>query len=219
MTFDPFGDRDTRGYLRNRLGTSDPTLIAQLEAHSFAANVLPALHALKAAPSVDYDQMLDTHRRLFGSVYPWAGQDRATLAPNIAISKAGVSDLFAHPADVRRAAEYGLGMGLDARHMRTKPGEVFGALAYAHPFLDANGRTIMVVHADLTRRAGFHIDWSQIAKPEFLTALTTERRKPGSALDALLLPHVQLGPMPTERAAANLARNSALNRLGSSPSP
>lgn len=219
MTFDPFGDRDTRGYLRNRLGTNDPALIAQLEAHSFAANVLPALNALKASPSVGYDQLLDTHRHLFSSVYPWAGQDRTTLAPNIAISKAGVSDLFAHPADVRRAADYGLGMGLDARHMRAKPGEVFGALAYAHPFLDTNGRTIMVVHADLARRAGFHIDWSQIGKPEFLTALTAELRKPGSALDALLLPHARSGPLPTEHAAASLARNPGLNRPSSSPSP
>ena len=72
MTFDPFGDRDTRGYLRNRLGTNDPALIARLEAHAFSANVLPALAALKAAPTVGYDQVLDTHRRLFGSVYPWA---------------------------------------------------------------------------------------------------------------------------------------------------
>ncbi len=78
--------------------------------------------------------MLDTHRRLFSSVYPWAGQDRTTLAPDITIGKGGISDLFAHPADVRRAAEYGLPMGPDVGKMRANPGEVFGALAYAHSF-------------------------------------------------------------------------------------
>lgn len=218
MTFDPFGDRDTRGYLRNRLGTNDAALISQLEAHAFAANVLPALAALKVAKTVGYDQVLDTHRRLFSSVYPWAGQDRATLAPNIAIAKGGVADLFTHPSDVRRATDYALGMASDVHRLRAKPGEVFGALAYAHPFLETNGRTLMTVHADLTRRAGFHVDWPAIGKAEFLTALTAELRKPGSSLDTLLLPHVQPGPLPTERAAAGLARNPGLNRSGPSPS-
>lgn len=219
MTFDPFGDRDTRGYLRNRLGTNDTALIARLEAHSFKATVLEALARLEAAPTIGYDEVLDTHRRLFISVYPWAGQDRATLAPNIAIAKGGMSDLFAHPADVRRATVYALGMGLDTARMRTKPGEVFGALAYAHPFLDNNGRTLMTVHADLTRRAGFHIDWTEIGKTEFLAALTAELRQPGAALDALLLPHVRLGPVTTDRAASALERNPGLNRSGPSPSP
>ena len=219
MAFDPFGDRETRGYLRNRLATNDTALITRLETHAFAANVLPALDALAASRSVGYDEVLDTHRRLFSSVYPWAGQDRATLAPDIAIAKGGMSDLFAHPADVRRAAEYGLAMGLDAAKMRTNPGEVFGALAYAHPFLEGNGRTIMTVHADLARRADFHIDWAPVGKTEFLTALTAELRAPGTALDALVLPHVKPGPMRTERAAARLAANPDLNRPSPSPSP
>jgi cell filamentation protein len=219
MAFDPFGDRDTRGYLRNHLATNDLALITRLETHAFAANVVPALAALAASRSVGYDQVLETHRRLFSSVYPWAGQDRTTLAPDIAISKGGMSDLFAHSADVRRAAEYGLAMGLDSQKMRANPGEIFGALAYAHPFLEGNGRTIMTVHADLARRAGFHIDWAPIGKAEFLTALTAELRAPGTALDALVLPHVRPGPLPTERTATSLASNPGLNRASTSPSP
>ena len=218
MTFDPFGDRDTRGYLRNRLGTNDTALIARLEAHSFKANVLEALMMLKSALTVGYAQVLDTHKHLFISVYPWAGQDRTTLAPSITIAKAGMSDLFAHPADVRRATTYALGLGLDTTRMRAKPGEVFGALAYAHPFLDNNGRTLMTVHADLTRRAGFHVDRTAIRKPEFLAALTAELRQPGTALDALLLPHVRPGPVTTDHAALNLKQNPGLNRSGPSPS-
>lgn len=80
MTFDPFGDRDTRGYLRNRLGTNDLALVSQLEAYAFAAHVRPALANLKAAKSVGYDQVLDTHRRLFSSVYPWAEVAKVPVA-------------------------------------------------------------------------------------------------------------------------------------------
>ena len=91
-------------------------------------------------------------------------------------------------------------MGLDAAKMRVNPGEVFGALAYAHPFLEGNGRTIMTVHADLARRAGFHIDWAPISK-------------------TLIVPHMRPGSMPTERSAASLATNPGLNRPSPSPSP
>ena len=48
--------------------------------------------------------------------------------------------------------------------MTEKPGEIMGYLAYAHPFLDGNGRTIMVVHAVLAQRAGFSIDWAATKK-------------------------------------------------------
>ena len=70
---------------------------------AFAANILPALQALADKPRLAYEDVIDTHGRLFRSFYPWAGQDRATLAPDIAISKAGISDLFAHPRDERTA--------------------------------------------------------------------------------------------------------------------
>lgn len=217
--FDPFGDADTRGYLRNVIGTSDPKVIQKLESRAFAANVPAALAALKAAQAIGYDQLLDTHRRLFGSVYPWAGQDRSELAPAIAIAKAGIPDLFAHPADVRRAASYAFDMARDPASMRRRPGEIFGALAFAHPFLEANGRSIMTVHADLTRRAGFHIAWQQIGKQEFLAALTAELRQPGKVLDALFASHIRPGALPISRAAADLTRNPGLTGRGSSPSP
>ena len=87
MPFDPFGDFATRGYLRNFAGEKDPEAIKHLEQQSFAANVLTALERLKAQPVLRYEHVLDTHRILFGSMYPWAGQDRASLAPELAIGK------------------------------------------------------------------------------------------------------------------------------------
>ena len=64
-------------------------------------------------------------------------------------------------------------------------------LAYGHPFLDGNGRTIMAVHVELAHRAGIRIDWSQTNKVEYLTALTKELNDPGKAhLDNYLAPFV-----------------------------
>ena len=219
MPFDPFGDHATRGYLRNVAGEPDPERVKRLEHRSFAANVLTALETLQAVPQLRYEHVLDTHRILFGSVYPWAGQDRLSLAPDIAVGKGGRYDLFAHPRDIQRAVEYGLDLARKPADMRNRPGEVFGLLAYGHPALEGNGRTLMTVHADLSRRAGFHIAWQNIGKTEFLSALTEELRQPGGPLDRLLAPHIVQGVMPAHDAATRLAANPGLNSPGQVEAP
>lgn len=121
-----------------------------------------------------YDDVLSTHKVLFEAVYPWAGEDRIRNALDIAVSKGTV--LFARPDDIRRAIDYALEKGRDKALMLTKPGEIMGHLAYGHPFLDGNGRTIMVVHSVLAQRAGFSIDWAATDKTAYLNALTEEIR-------------------------------------------
>jgi fido (protein-threonine AMPylation protein) len=44
-----------------------------------------------------------------------------------------------------------------------------GYLAYGHPFLDGNDRT-MTVHTVLAQRAGFSIDWAATKKEAYLDA-------------------------------------------------
>jgi cell filamentation protein len=95
--------------------------------------------------------VLETHGILFGAVYPWAGQDRTRTAPKLTIKKGPV--IFANPPEIRAAVEFALRKGQDKDHMKAKPGEIMGYLAYGHPFLDGNGRTIMTVHSVLAQRA------------------------------------------------------------------
>lgn len=76
--------------------------------------------------------------------------------------------------------------------MREKPGVIMGYLAYAHPFLDGNGRTIMVVHGVMAQRAGFSVDWAATDKADYLSALTKELDDPGKGhLDAYLKPFIR----------------------------
>ena len=76
--------------------------------------------------------------------------------------------------------------------MGEKPGEIMGYLAYAHPFLDGNGRTIVVIHAVLAQRAGLSIDWASTGKADYLSALTEELDDPGKGhLDAYLKPFIR----------------------------
>ncbi len=57
-----------------------------------------------------------------------------------------------------------------------------GLFAYGHPFLDGNGRTMLLVHSVLSNRAGFSIDWHKTRKSDYLLALSAEIQKPGKGI-------------------------------------
>lgn len=106
--------------------------------------------------------------------------------PDRAVLKGDVS--FCHPCDSLRAVETGLRIGSDKNLMNKKLGEVMGLFAYAHPFLDGNGRTMLLFHIELSHRAGFSIAWASTNKVDYLNALSEEINKPGQGiLDAYLL--------------------------------
>jgi cell filamentation protein len=190
VTFDPFGDFATRGYLRNLAKAKDPEIVRRLQHNSFMTGLDQALAKLAEQKRLGYGDVLDTHKILFEAVFPWAGEDRLTNAPHLAVSKGPV--LFAYPQDIRRSIDYALEHGEDKAFMASKPGEVMGYLAYGHPFLEGNGRTIMVVHSVLADRAGLSIDWAATGKDEYLSALTREIDRPGKGeLDAYLKPFIR----------------------------
>ncbi|WP_225189451.1 hypothetical protein [Bradyrhizobium sp. IC3195] len=95
MTFDPFGDFATRGYLRNVAKAKDPGIVQRLLHNSFLTGIDAALDHLKAQPSLSYADVLQTHKTFFEGVFPWAGEDRHTNASHIFVKKGSV--IFAHP--------------------------------------------------------------------------------------------------------------------------
>jgi cell filamentation protein len=190
VTFDPFGDFATRGYLRNLAGEKDLEIVRRLEHTSFTTGIDAAFRRLSSVALLSYEDVLETHKILFEAVYPWAGQDRFQTTPELAVGKGPV--LFARPTDIRRAIDYALDKGQEKGEMSAKPGEVMGYLAYGHPFLDGNGRTIMVVHAVMAQRAGFSVDWAATSKSDYLVSLTKELDAPGQGhLDAYLRPFIR----------------------------
>ena len=77
MTFDPFGDCEKRGYLRNLARTKDPKIVRQTEHASFTTGLDAAFTSLASQKQPSYDDVLGTHKILFDAVYPWAGQKTA----------------------------------------------------------------------------------------------------------------------------------------------
>lgn len=176
--FDPFGDYATAGYLRNHLQEKDLDLIKQAEHELFRAQLPEAMDYLESCKRIEYADFLKVHQILFEGLYPWAGADRQQVAPQSAIRKGTVE--FCHPADCQRAVEHGLSMAQEQQQMAARPGHIMGLFAYGHPFLDGNGRTMLVVHAQLCYRANLSIDWASTRKADYLTALTREIEAPNA---------------------------------------
>lgn len=202
-TFDPFGDFEARGYLRNHHGVKELGIIKRLEHNAFARNIQRALSNLQNAPVINIEYIQETHRTLFSDVYPWAGQDRNQNAADLSITK-GTVDFQLAPY-VLRGVEHAMKSAADHKAFRRDPGKVIGELAYAHPFLDGNGRTITAVVTELSRRAGFHIAWENTEKGAYLKALTKELDDPNKGhLTGYLKDHIRSGELNLEQAARTL---------------
>ena len=209
MTFDPFGDFATEGYLRNFEKEKDLAIVKRAENASFTTGLDEAFASLAKAKTLSHNDVLKTHGILFGAVYPWAGQDRTRTAPRLTIKKGPV--IFANAPEIRAAVEFALRKGQDKDYMKAKPGEIMGYLAYGHPFLDGNGRTIMTVHSMLAQRGGFSIDWSATKKGAYLDALTKEIENPPKGhLDAYLKPFIR-DPIAYEQLATAIVQTPGLD--------
>lgn len=185
--FDPFKDFETAGYLRNIEGLKDLEEVKRQEHFFFESNLetaLDFLHSCRGA--LEYEHFLEVHRILFGEFYPWAGNDRKMLDVGRIVGK-GADLQFEVSESCQRAVQWGLDLGNDKSRIKARPGEVMGAFAWGHPFLDGNGRTMLLVHNELCHRAGFSINWMASSKEDYLAALTLELAKPiDQHLDAYL---------------------------------
>lgn len=208
--FDPFADFDQVGYLRNLEGLSDPEDVKTVEHASFLANLDDAVEVLRSTKALSYKSFLATHQILFGDFYPWAGQDRLSTAPDLFIRKGTVH--FAHGADIPRAVAYGLDLAAK-KGLRHCPGTVMGYFAHAHPFLDGNGRTIMLVFGELCFRHGFSIAWEKTAKDDYLAALTEELASPDKGILDTYLMRFIADPIPHDLYARALEELPGLDGL------
>lgn len=195
MSFDPFGDFETAGYLQNSLQLKDPIEVKESEHLSFEVSIEDALAYLAKKKPIDYKTVLKTHEILFSGFYPWAGKDRNELVPHLAVFKGSHDDprstVFERPDLIKRSVDYALQLAADKKYFREHPGEVMGQLAFAHPFLDGNGRTTLLVFMELCYRAKIAIDWSRTSKDDYLRALSDEIREPFKGhLDNYLNPYV-----------------------------
>jgi len=153
---------------------------------AFSSRLESALKMLAATKEISYATVLKTHQILFQDFYHWAGRDRLSTTPDKEISKGDVGSPlrteFERPEQTKPAIDYGLQLAGDKTRMRAKSGTIMGLFAFAHPFLDGNGRTILLVHMELCFRAGFSIALAATDKTAYLQALSQEIDRPDKGI-------------------------------------
>lgn len=160
MTVDPYLDPAT-GVLRNRLGISDPAQLREAEAGLTLA-ALADLGTRTLPGGYDLPHLQAFHREIFADLYPWAGELRV-----VGIAK---SDPFCLPQHIETYSADVFGGLAKELHLRglTRDGflgrvtHYFAEVNAIHPFREGNGRTQRAFFRQLSREAGWPIDWSRL---------------------------------------------------------
>jgi len=181
---DPYID-PASGLLRNHPEITDRERLARVE----AAVSLAAMYALGAETlpgEFNLAHLQAFHRRIFGKVYPWAGEIRT-----VAIAK---TDMFCLPQHIEPysrevfgslAAENHL-RGLARKHFVERLTHFFAEVNAIHPFREGNGRSQRAFFHQLAREAGWPIRWVGLDPEANIEASIASLRGDNAPLRTLL---------------------------------
>jgi cell filamentation protein len=114
----------------------------------------------------------ETHRRIFGNVYPWAGELRRGIGMMTKTRPSGFVVAYGPSENVPDAlagvfkalvAENNL-VGLDTAQIALRLAWYYSELDAIHPFRDGNSRTLRAFTSDLSEAAGYRLDWAPVAE-------------------------------------------------------
>jgi cell filamentation protein len=161
MAEDPYVYPGT-GTLRNNLEIRDPGELSQAEANIVGL----ALRVLADEPlpgSYDLAHWQAFHRRIFGGLYPWAGELRT-----VQIAKPNA--FYARPEHI---ADYAQGIfaelsnerhlvGLDREAFLDRLTHYHAEMYAVHPFREGNTRSLRTFLGQLAAAAGHRVDWEHL---------------------------------------------------------
>ena len=169
MAEDPYVYPRT-GTLRNNLELCDPGELSQAEADIVGL----ALRALADEPlpgGYDLAHWQAIHRRVFGSLYPWAGELRT-----VQIAKPNA--FYARPEHIAGYAEGIFAELVKERHLIGLDREAFlerlthyhAEMYSVHPFREGNTRSLRAFLGQLAAAAGHRVDWEHLDHKRSLAA-------------------------------------------------
>ena len=150
--------------LRNLVGVDMPNALRAVEDDYVFVRRLQ-LAERPVGQSFDLAHLRAIHARLFGDVYPWAGETRTVDmarrgSPDFAPWDQ-VEDRFAGVA----AAVAGRGgfAGASRAEFAAGAAELYDRVNRIHAFREGNGRSQREWVSDLARAAGYRVDWLQVS--------------------------------------------------------
>ncbi len=197
--------------LRNLVGADTPLPLRQRE-DEFVELRLAEVAERPVAQSFDLAHLRALHARLFGDVYPWAGDTRT-----VDMGRPGspgfcpwdrIGEEFAYLADHVRRRDGFVGAGREK--FVDGVSRVYDAVNRVHAFREGNGRTQRVWLSDLARGGGYGLDWAVVPGAEndraCRLASLGDARELRAVMAAIIRPLGESGARPRPaRSAAEVA--------------
>jgi cell filamentation protein len=184
VTVDPYVDPDS-GVLHNRLGISDPRRLRDVEAGLTLA-ALADLGTRTLPGGYDLAHLQAFHQEIFGDLYQWAGEIRV-----VGIAK---SDPFCLPQHIEAYSAEVFAAFAKERYLRglardsflDRLTHYFAEVNAIHPFREGNGRAQRAFFRQVSREAGWPIDWSDLDPDDNTAASRASLRGDNGPLRRLL---------------------------------
>jgi cell filamentation protein len=148
---------------------------SQVDLNRFEADAaFLAFAAIKAGPikgPFDAARLKETHRRIFGKVYPWAGEFRQGIGM-MGKNRSGFVVAYGPSENVPAALGEAFAklkaaenlQGLDACRFANRLAYYYSELDAIHPFREGNSRTLRAFSTDLAQAAGHKLEWSRVGQ-------------------------------------------------------
>jgi cell filamentation protein len=158
---DPYINPET-GVLRNLFGAKDLSTLSQIEAEITVA-VIATLNEHPIPGSFDLEHLQAIHRRLFTSIYDWAGKlrtvemakDKTRFAPIEYLVQAA-DNLFKELKSEKYLDD------LDDNKYVQRFAHYYSEVNLLHPFREGNGRAERVFFSLLAQRTERHVAWDRL---------------------------------------------------------
>ena len=147
----------------------DQKTLNHFEAQTASANIARlAINPIQGP--FDVRRLQETHRRIFGNVYPWAGEIRKDIGL-MAKNRSGFVVSYGPSQNVPGALETTFAalkaekelQGLDIAAMAKRLAYYYSELDAIHAFRDGNSRTLRAFTSDLAQAGGHRLDWALAA--------------------------------------------------------
>lgn len=156
--------------LINKLDIRDEKQLEIAESHITLAKI-SMLSKNPLSGRFDFAHLKAVHKFIFEDLYDWAGEIRT-----VDMSKKGTSFAKAEEIEIlasacfQRLKEQNFFIGLDREAFIENMTDFYCVTNYLHPFREGNGRAQRVFLAQLSKNAGYEMDYTKIVADDLMIA-------------------------------------------------
>lgn len=157
------------GVMFNKLGLTDQKQLQQVE-YAITAVRIQELQVSPVRGDFDLAHLKTVHKRLFGDIYEWAGQERTINFSKLDLKEPWWKSTFADHKRISELMALAAGQVKSSGNLRGLKREDFVAeltkfyivVNHAHPFPEGNGRSTQTLVAQLAREAGYDVRFDAV---------------------------------------------------------